>query len=198
MSPTMQTTPTSRQLRYLRALAAKSATTFVTPGTRGEASREIERLRALDVVARPSRLEEPEIETEQLHYATAVQAQEVSGFGSTATWRTSTPAPPRAVPAKRRAAKPKLGKPTEIAHYRVSGGERVIHGEVLDGRVRLTDRPRSGIGPDYLVEEDLECDDRAALIALLADYIRRAREFDQVPMASAVVRQMLSPAAGGA
>ncbi|MHB8233482.1 MAG: hypothetical protein ACYDHT_02395 [Solirubrobacteraceae bacterium] len=194
MSPTMEAVPTPRQLRYLRSLAGRSATTFVTPATRGQASREIDRLRALDVVARPSRLEEPEAETEEFHYATALRAQEVSGYYSAASWRASAPAPPR--PAA--AARPKVAQPTEIGHYSIGGGERVLYGELLDGRVTVTDRPRSGLGPSYLVERELEGDDHPALIALLADYIRRAREFDEVPMASAVVRQMLSRASGGA
>jgi hypothetical protein len=193
MSPTMDAAPTPRQLHYLRSLAGRSATTFVTPATRRQASHEIDRLRELDAVARPSRLEEPEAEPEEFHYATAVRAQEVSGFGSAATWRASAPAPPRAP-----AARPKVGKPTEIGHYSVGGGERVLYGELLDGRVTVTDRPRSGSGPAYLVERELEPDDHPALIALLADYIHQAREFDEVPMASAVVRQMLSPASGGA
>ncbi len=197
MTSTIQAPPTARQLHFLRALAAKSATTFVTPATRRDASREIDRLRALDAVPRPPRFQDLEAEPEQLCYATGVQAEEVSGFGSTATWRTSTPVP-RPVPADPRPARPKAGEPTEIAHYYVGGGERVLYGELLDGRVRVIDRPRSGSGPDYLVERDLEAEDRPALIALLADYIRRARQFDEVPMATAVVRHLLSPAAGGA
>jgi hypothetical protein len=192
MSPTIDAAPTPRQLHYLRSLAGRSATTFVTPATRRQASREIDRLRELDAVAWPSRIEEPEAGPEDLHYATAVRAQEVSGFGSAATWRANGPAPPRA------AARTKVAEPTEIGHYSIAGGERVLYGELLDGRVSVTDRPRSGSGPTYLVERELEGEDHPALIALLADYIHRAREFDEVPMASAVVRQMLSLASGGA
>jgi hypothetical protein len=39
--------PTARQLQYLRTLAARTATTFAIPRTRGEASREIRRLEAV-------------------------------------------------------------------------------------------------------------------------------------------------------
>jgi hypothetical protein len=39
--------PTPKQLAYLKALAARSATSFTYPHSRSEASREIERLRQL-------------------------------------------------------------------------------------------------------------------------------------------------------
>ena len=39
--------PTAKQLAYLKALAARTATSFAYPHSRGEASREIERLRQL-------------------------------------------------------------------------------------------------------------------------------------------------------
>ena len=38
---------TGKQLAYLRSLAERTGTTFVTPRDRGHASREIERLRSL-------------------------------------------------------------------------------------------------------------------------------------------------------
>jgi hypothetical protein len=47
--------PTSRQLKYLRTLAERTATTFASPRTRGEASREIRRLEALPSVNRTER-----------------------------------------------------------------------------------------------------------------------------------------------
>ena len=44
--------PTPRQLQYLRTLAERSGTTFASPRTRGEASREIRRLEALPALTR--------------------------------------------------------------------------------------------------------------------------------------------------
>jgi hypothetical protein len=43
--------PTAKQLAYLRALAARTATTFAYPRSRGEASREIDRLHQLPAVS---------------------------------------------------------------------------------------------------------------------------------------------------
>src|SRR5660397_56147 len=74
MGLTSDVAPTSRQLRYLRVLAGGTATTFAYPQTRSDASREIDRLRQLADSPQTSRLEDPETHSEQLHYATAVQA----------------------------------------------------------------------------------------------------------------------------
>ncbi len=76
------TAPTARQLRYLRELAARTATTFAYPATRAQASREIARLRSL-----PSQRRERAAE-QVPGYATAVDvSEEVSGYGSSARWR---------------------------------------------------------------------------------------------------------------
>jgi hypothetical protein len=193
MSPSTDVAPTQRQLRYLRGLAGKTGTTFAYPQTRRDASREIDRLRQLGDSPQTSRLEDPEMQCEQLHYATAVQAEELSGFGSSARWRSSAPPAP-ATPRPKRT----VGQVTELARYRVSGGERVLHGQQISGRVRVTDRPASGTGRSYVVEPELEPDGNSALTALLVDYIERSREFDEVPMASAAIRQLLGPAPHGA
>lgn len=192
MSPSSDL-PSERQLHYLRALALRSGTTFCPPATRAQASHEIDRLQLRDRSPRVSRLEQDVIEQQQLSYATAVHPEEVSGFGSSATWRTNGGRPPR--PARGRGD---ASRSTEIARYEVSGGERIIHGERVNGRVRVTDRPCVAPGRSYVVEHDLEQDGYPALMALLKDYIERAREFDEVPMASAVVRQLLGPATRGA
>jgi hypothetical protein len=193
VSPSTEAAPTQRQLSYLRVLAGKSATTFSYPQTRGQASREIDRLLKLGSSPDPSPLEDRETHREQLHYATAVQAEEVSGYGSSATWRSSAPS---VAPTARRTRR--VGQRTELARYVVSSGERVLYGQQIDGGVRVTDRPGSGCGRSYLVERQLEHDGYPALMALLADYIERAREFDEVPMASIVIRQLLGPASRGA
>ena len=109
------------------------------------------------------------------------QPDETSGWGSTATWRSSPP--PRAATAWPSG----VGERTELARYRVSGGERVIYGQRINGCVRITDRPASGAGRSYLVERDCEQDGYSALKALVADYVEQSRELDEVPMAASMV-----------
>jgi hypothetical protein len=79
---------TSKQLAYLRALANQTGTTFVSPGGRREASREIERLRSLQRDS-GSYLETAAEAAPQAVYATAPHAGEIEGFGASAKWRTS-------------------------------------------------------------------------------------------------------------
>lgn len=193
MSPSSDL-PTERQLRYLRALALASGTTFCQPATRRQASREIDRMRLRDRSLEMSRPEQDATEREQLTYATAVHPDEISGFGSSASWKTNGPPP-------QRPARPPRGaqEPTEIGRYKLTAGQRVIYGERVNGRLRVTDRPSAPApGPSYVVEHDLEDDGHSALLALLADYIQRALELDEVPMASATVRQLLGTASRGA
>jgi hypothetical protein len=119
--------------------------------------------------------------TEQVVYATAPVAEEVSGWGSSATWRSSSP---------QRAAKARpsgVGERTELARYHVNSGERVLYGQRINGCVRITDRPASGTGRSYLVERECEQDGYSALQALVTDYTEHARELDEVPMASSIV-----------
>lgn len=84
--------PTSRQLRYLRILAERTGTTFAAPDTSKEASLEILRLQRLP--SRPSRdrlddRSELATDREWMQPSTAIRAEEISGYGSTATWRTN-------------------------------------------------------------------------------------------------------------
>jgi len=89
--PQMATKPTGRQLNYLRALANHTGQTFSYPRTRREASREIERLEQ----AQPSTRIECKLERKDIadavargqEDATRVQPGEVTGYGSTATWK---------------------------------------------------------------------------------------------------------------
>ena len=85
--------PTPRQLQYLRTLAERSGTTFASPRTRGEASREIRRLEALPALTR--RLTEFLCDRERrtldsdrarLQPWNAVKPEEISGYGSHARW----------------------------------------------------------------------------------------------------------------
>jgi hypothetical protein len=80
----------------------------------------------------------------------------------------------------------RIGERVELARYAVSAGERIIHGQRVDGVVRLTDRPADARGRCYLIERELEREGRgayAALQALLADYLDQARQLDAIPMA---------------
>lgn len=184
--------PTSRQLQFLRSLAEQTGTSFTPPKTRSQASREIKRLLALkeaghvELAVNPSDVQAKPVEND-LVYATGVQPGEVFGFGSAASWR--KPAPDETVPPS--AAAPQVGQLTELERYSVSGGERVLYGQRIKGRVRITDRPASGAGRAYLVERELEQDGYSALKALVADYTSQARELDAIPMASSIVRRDL-------
>jgi len=193
MSPSADgLSPTPGQLRYLRVLGEQTGTTFVSPRTRVQASREIDRMRRLRDTTRTARAEVEEVETEdhaereKLVYATAVQPEEVSGFGSSASWRMHASS---AVPVSTRQSR--LGERMELARYRVKSGERVLYGQRINGRVRVTDRPLSGQGRSYVVERELERDGYSALKALVADYIEQSRELDEIPMASSVIRAQL-------
>jgi hypothetical protein len=192
MSPSSHL-PTQRQLRYLRSLALASGTTFRQPATRREASREIDRLRLQAPSPEISDRAQDAAEGERLTYATAVHPDEVCGFGSSASWRAA--GPPAPFPAE-----PPRDRPlsTELARYKLSTGGRVIRGERIHGRLKITDQPATASGRSYVVEHDLGHDGHPALVALLADYIQRARELDEVPMASASVRQLLGMTSRGA
>jgi hypothetical protein len=81
--------PTSRQLRYLRVLAERTGTTFVNPSTRREASREIRRLHDLPSLSGGERRRERqalERDRERLQHSSAIQPDELSGYGSHARW----------------------------------------------------------------------------------------------------------------
>src|SRR5487761_2375178 len=135
MSPTTVVMPTARQMSYLRSLALKTGTSFTYPRARGQASREINRLDGLTDTRRDAALVRDEGERERFAYATGVQDEEVSGYGSTATWRTSAPPRSAAAPARENS----VGKRTELARYEISDGERVLYGQRINGTVRVTD-----------------------------------------------------------
>jgi hypothetical protein len=79
---------TGKQLAYLRSLAERTGTTFVTPRDRRHASREIERLRVLQRDS-GSYLERTAEAAPVAVYATAPHTGEMEGFGASAKWRTS-------------------------------------------------------------------------------------------------------------
>jgi len=189
MSPSSNTIrkATPKQLRYLRILAEQTGTSFTNPQSTSQASEEIQRLTQLKKT-RGRHVEPPENhDTRQQHlYATAPQEDEISGWGSEATWKTSTP--PRQ-PTTQTAST--VGDRTELARYAAAGEERVIYGQRINGKVRITDRPAAGPGRSYLIERGIERDGYTALKALVADYIAQSRELDQVPMASSAVRSQI-------
>jgi hypothetical protein len=84
--------PTAKQLAYLRALADRAGQTFAYPRTVRQASAEIRRLRA----QKPSGRVERALERREIADAIACGPEDaarvdvnrdVTGFGSTATWR---------------------------------------------------------------------------------------------------------------
>ena len=75
-------------------------------------------------------------------------------------------------------ATPLVGRRVELGRYRITAGERVLHGQRIDGHVRLTDTPVQG-GRAYLVERELEHDGNAAMRALVADYIGQSQRRDE-------------------
>ncbi len=172
--------PTERQLRYLRVLAERTAGTFVPPATRTQASREIERLRGRELMPRERHGHEPP-------YATAVYEQELTGFGATRTWRSRPPERPASPRSPMRT--------TLIARYSLSGGERRIEALSSGDEVSLSDVPDAGEGERYTIETLSRAEAQRELPALLADYLRRARELDAIPM-SARALELLSGGAG--
>lgn len=191
MSPAIRSNaPRPRQLGYLKSLAEQTCTSFTYPKTRTQASREIDRLLALKDSGHAPLPTPADDRGSDPVYATAVQPGEVVGFGSAASWRKA--APEQAVPPP---AVERVGKLTELDRYSVSGGERVVYGQRINGSVRITDRPASGQGRSYLVERELEQDGYLALKALVADYTEQARELDAIPMASSIVRREIQQTA---
>ena len=82
--------PTAKQLAYLRVLAQRTGETFVTPRSREQASREIDRLRHRSRSTATERsVERRQISrdmAERPHDATAVHPHEIVGYGSSARW----------------------------------------------------------------------------------------------------------------
>lgn len=180
---TANSSPSTRQLRYLRALAEQTGTSFAYPATRAQASSEIERLVKLKSGAERLPLDLPDdTPAESPHYATAVRSEEVSGHGVSAQWAGAA----RTIESP---SQPVVGERAKLGRYRISAGERVLYGQRINGRVRVTDRPAMPGGRSYLIESGVELDGFDALRALIDDYIEQARALDRVPMASSALRQ---------
>jgi hypothetical protein len=84
--------PAARQLAYLRTLAKRTGGTFTYPHTRAQASREIHRLKQIADTGFTFAELQAENQARELHgdpplaYGTAVRDEEITGYGSTATW----------------------------------------------------------------------------------------------------------------
>ena len=86
-----QQRPTARQLAYLKSLAEKTGQTFVYPRTRAQASNEIDRLKNAEPSSRSERSIERKAIADAIAQgpadATRVRSSEITGYGSTATWK---------------------------------------------------------------------------------------------------------------
>jgi hypothetical protein len=80
------------------------------------------------------------------------------------------------------AVTPRVGAKVELARYTLKGAERILHGQVIDGLVRVTDDPGCGRGRSYLVEPAMIRHGHLALKALVADYTRTAKRVNDIPM----------------
>lgn len=76
----------------------------------------------------------------------------------------------------------RVGERVELARYTTPAGERIVHGQRINGVVRVTDNPAGVTGRAYLVERELEQDGNAALQALVADYVEQAQRHGVIPM----------------
>jgi hypothetical protein len=82
------------------------------------------------------------------------------------------------------------GELLELARYVVGGVERVLHSQLIDGLVHVTDTQADGGGRRYHVDCCLERDGYASVQALAADYTRQAARLEQVPMVATVLRRI--------
>ncbi len=79
--------PSPKQQAYLRSLAQQTGTSFTPPKTRSEASREIDRLKALSSSPHHERhTDRQAVGQAPRGGAARVRDTEIEGYGSTATW----------------------------------------------------------------------------------------------------------------
>ena len=82
--------PTPSQLAHLRRLAERCGCTFAWPQTKGQASREIDRLEAQERMLRSDRRREDKAVRNAVasgsRDAATVREDELDGFGSSARW----------------------------------------------------------------------------------------------------------------
>jgi hypothetical protein len=164
---------TGKQLSYLRSLAERTGTTFVTPRDRRHASREIERLRSFKRDS-DSCIETNAQAAPEAVYATAPHASETEGFGASAKWRTSR----RETPARTGRPSRDGGRcsaedgartgPRRLATYTDGDGEeRELVAMTLSDGTLVVDR-FAGSGWDPRLVGRLGADEPAANARLLA------------------------------
>ena len=73
-------------------------------------------------------------------------------------------------------------EPLELARYTIPEGERILIGRRVNGSAVVVDVPAGDTGRVYLVERDVQHDGRAALNAMIADYLDQAERYGQIPM----------------
>jgi hypothetical protein len=73
-------------------------------------------------------------------------------------------------------------EPLELARYTVPEGERILIGRRVNGSAVVVDVPAGDTGRVYLVERDVQHDGRAALNAMIEDYVDQAERYGQIPM----------------
>ncbi|MFI4977921.1 MAG: hypothetical protein ACHQC8_04495 [Solirubrobacterales bacterium] len=186
---------TPKQLSYLRHLALQTGTTFVSPRTRQHASCEIDRLRILKGKGRVPFRREPSIVNDPAVYATAADSSEITGFGSSARWRTSPQREPESIPEKKPVGPLPAtahdtagsGEPLELGRYETRAGEkRALYGIRVEGQPRIIDAAAEGVGRIYTVQRDLDSQDGySAIKGIVADYIAQAQQLGRIPMATA-------------
>jgi hypothetical protein len=83
-----------------------------------------------------------------------------------------------------------VGKPVELARYSVHGCERIVYGKWIDDLVHVIDAPTGGRGRFYPVDCCRAHDGRAAVEALVADYICQAKRGGEIPMVAGIVERV--------
>lgn len=82
--------PTPSQMAHLRRLAGRCGCSFAWPQTKGQASREIDRLEGLERMLRSDRRREDKAVRDAVasgpRDAAAVREDETAGYGSSARW----------------------------------------------------------------------------------------------------------------
>lgn len=72
-----------------------------------------------------------------------------------------------------------VGQRVELARYRITAGERILHGQRVNGVVCITDSASDPGSRAYLIERGLEQDGNAALQAVVADYVQQSQQRDE-------------------
>jgi hypothetical protein len=81
-----------------------------------------------------------------------------------------------------------VGERKDLGRYRTDAGvERVLYGQRVGTVVRITDVPVDQPGRAYLVERGLEQDGYAALLAVVQDYLKQAKQLGVPPMSTTVL-----------